>query len=545
MDERNRDVFNNRADLGWAKLFLEDLEMPALLKSCGAMVLAVLVVLAGTTRIGAQIAVLPSSPVPAPSKSQKPATTLPKSCALPGISPQQLHEVVDASNTLQPPLAADAMIRIAAKVAAQCPALAKDLLQRAFDQADRVEPDTAYKLASGMGLSTDSRISFADKTYSLRMDRLSLQSRAVLGMAPLDAKKAIQLFQRVHTPNPTAASCADAFAPDVAIYYDALGKVFALLREQKPQTDAAVQAPFLQLREVTGATTSPVQLAPLAKVLDEANLDSSDLASLLSTLAAAVESFPIDDNSFFSRSQYPAVKAKAQLVELASNKQVSAAAFAHAFHDYLDRSLNGAHCEENEPTDLKELVILYQSFNRGPAASDQGNELLSIPTSLPSIEPHPDAGEYWQTAKGKALLMDGKHVNFDDNWRPYTDAERKTPEWQDRVRHLLDEMDNWDASEEPDASTYYHEREILIYRVLADIPPGTLYDRVISVWVKTFAESSLQWDNPTEWYIGVSDFLRYSKKNVNGPASAAAIAPLKDSSNPYLHSIGILAEFVQ
>jgi hypothetical protein len=229
---------------------------------------------------------------------------------------------------------------------------------------------------------------------------------------------------------------------------------------------------------------------------------------------------------------------------LASKKQVSAAALAHAFHDYLDRSLSGAHCEGNEAKDLKELLILYQSFNRSPAASDQGNEPLSIPTSLPSIEPHPDAGEYWQSAKAKALLLDAKHVNFDDNWRPYTDAARKTPEWQDRVRYLLDGMDNWNASDEPDAS-YYHEREILVYRVLADIPAGTLHDRVISVWINTFAESSLQWDNPAEWYIGVSEFLRYSKRNANGPAPAAAIAPLKNASDPYLHSIGVLAEFLQ
>lgn len=519
-----------------------------LLKTRGGMVLATLAVLAGTTKIGAQVvapSTTPSSPVPTPTKPRTLTATAAKPCALPGISARHLQEVVDASNTLQPALAADMMIRIAAKAAAHCQALAKDLLQRAFDQSDDVEPDTAYRLASGMGLGTDSRISFVDKTYSLAMDRLSLQSRAVLGMAPLNANRAIQLFQRMPPPRPPPASCANAFAPDVSVYYDALGKVFALLREQKPRTEATVQAPFLQLQEVVGATTSPVQLAPLAKVLDEANLSATDLSSLLNTLAAAIESFPVDDNSFFARGQYPAVKAKVRLVELASKKQVSAAALAHAFHDYLDRSLNGAHCEGNEAKDLKELLILYQSFNRSPAASDQGNEPLSIPTSLPSIEPHPDAGEYWQSAKAKALLLDAKHVNFDDNWRPYTDAARKTPEWQDRVRYLLDGMDNWNASDEPDASTYYHEREILVYRVLADIPPGTLYDRVISVWINTFAESSLQWDNPAEWYIGVSEFLRYSKRNVNGPAPAAAIAPLKNASDPYLHSIGVLAEFLQ
>jgi hypothetical protein len=288
-----------------------------------------------------------------------------------------------------------------------------------------------------------------------------------------------------------------------------------------------------------------VQLAPLVKVFEGANLPTGELSPLLNALAAAVGNFPVDDNSFSYRGKYPAVKAKDQLVRLARAKQISPAVFLRSFYDYLDRSLNGSHCDGNEPKDVRELGILYRSFTHLPGAPEQQVETLNLPDSLPPVEPSPDAGEYWQSPKGKQLLLDAKHVNFDDNWRRFTDADRKTLEWQDRVRHLLDDMDNWDASDEPDASAYYHERGILIYRVLADIPPGTLYDRVISAWLRTFAESSLQWDNPAEWYIGVSDFLRYSKKNVDGPASAAAIAPLKDSSNPYLHSIGILAEFLQ
>jgi len=134
-----------------------------LIRSCAAGFL-VFVILAGTTRIGAQVVAppTPSSPAPAPSKSQKQTTAAPKPCTLPGISAQRVQETVDASSMLQPPLAADAMIRISAKVASSCPALAKDLLQRAFDQADSVERETAYKLGAA-GKFTDSRISYAEQ----------------------------------------------------------------------------------------------------------------------------------------------------------------------------------------------------------------------------------------------------------------------------------------------------------------------------------------------------------------------------------------------
>ena len=376
--------------------------MGALLKSCGTMALAAVAMVTAATRTSAQIAAppAPGGSVPAPSKSQKPTTTSPKPCAPPGISAQKLNEVVDASNYLQAPLAADAMIRIAAKVAAQCPARAKDLLQRAFDQSESVEPATAYKIGGtmgrmnvvvgsgadafrGTGYSTDSRFAFMERTYGLAMDRLSLRSRAVLGMVPVDGDKAIQLFQQIAPPRPPVATCSSGFAPDVEIYYEALGKIFALLKARKPRSDAEAQAPFQELEEVTSATSSPAQLAPLVKVFEGANLPPGELSSLLNALAAAVENFPVDDNSFCYRRKYPAVKAKDDLVRLARAKQISPAAFLRSFYDYLDRSLNGPHCDGNEPNDVRELGILYRSFTHLPDTPERQLELSTFPTPFP------------------------------------------------------------------------------------------------------------------------------------------------------------------
>jgi len=194
---------------------------------------------------------------------------------------------------------------------------------------------------------------------------------------------------------------------------------------------------------------------------------------------------------------------------------------------------------------LKELVSLYESFNRRLTASDHGIEPLSIPTSAPPVEPGPNEWGYWLSPKTKQLLIDAKHLNFDDNWRPFTDADRQTPEWQDRVRHLLNDMDNWNPSDEPDPADYYHQRCMLLYRTLPSLQPGALYDRVVATWLTTFAESSLQWDNPAEWYFEVSSFLEFSKKDSNGPAPPSALLPLKNSSNPSLRALGVLTEFLQ
>jgi hypothetical protein len=84
------------------------------------------------------------------------------------------------------------MIRVAAKVSPHCPALAKDLLERAFEQGDSVNRDVEYRRAA-MSYLTDSRTTYIANGYSLQMDKLSLQSRATMAMVALDAKMAIRL----------------------------------------------------------------------------------------------------------------------------------------------------------------------------------------------------------------------------------------------------------------------------------------------------------------------------------------------------------------
>jgi hypothetical protein len=526
-------------------------------------------VLAYLPTIGAQVPTNPqqSTPTATSPKPQKTIVAAKKPCAPPGVPAGGVQEVVDASYALPPPLASDAMIRIAARVASPCPDLAETLLESAFDQADTVEPRTGYKLALAGG-PTDSRVNFSDHGYSQRMDRLSLQSRVVLGMVLVDAKQAIRFFQRISPPRPQAAGCANPFVPDVSIYYKALGEILSLLKPKSPFNNAEGQVAFLQLQEVAGATTSPVQLAPLTKVLGEANLSPAEVSLIMNALAADIESFPVDDRSLSTKadendlamagpvatiSHDPSAMPSGSslllsdvmydLVALSKQNKISSYPVVNAYRDYLARSVQGPHCQGN--LRAQSLGSIYKALNSWLARFAPGIEPVGLPESAPTVESDPDQGEYWLSPKTTELLVDAKRLNFDDNWQRYTDADRHTPEWRDRVVHLLDRMNDWRASDEPDPADYLHQRCILLYRILGYLPPGALYDRVVAAWLATLAESSLQWDNPAEWYLEVEHFMEYSQKNGKESVPVAAISALKNSSSISLHACGLVAEFLQ
>jgi hypothetical protein len=505
----------------------------------------------------------PRSPKTATPDSTGPEKTTPpanKACSLPGYPAERIREVVDASAMMQPPLAADSMIRIAAKVSYSCPALAKALLNRAFEQSDGVKPETSSESVSGSG-NADTNFYFTEKAYSLHLDRLSLQSRVVIALEPIEPKRAVQLFRRISPPRPGAITCADAFAPDVSLYYAALSKIQQRLRSERSANSTGPDVAFQELEDVVATTTSPVQLLPLADAIQELDLAPSEVSSVLSAVSSAIDNFPLDDNSFFAGGKYPAAEGEEKLVTIAMSKHVSASVLTHSFHNFLQRSLNGTHCENVAGKDFRGLIKRYRFFNGASSVANGEVEALTIPSTEPPREAGPAVHQFWQTPKGKQLLNDAKRLNSDDNGRRYTEADRKTPEWQDRVRRVLDDLDGWNSEDEPDPASSYHERCVMLNRVLDYLVPGPLYDQVVAAWTNTFSETPLQWDNLAEWYLGPTDYIDFLNRSSfrreffkqaenpdkpdDDPAFLNALLPLQNSSNPYVHAFGMLADFIR
>ena len=61
--------------------------------------------------------------------------------------------------------------------------------------------------------------------FDQRLDRLTLQSRAVREMMKLDPKKALDMFQAISFPSPHRCSCEDALVDDVSEYYETLAQI--------------------------------------------------------------------------------------------------------------------------------------------------------------------------------------------------------------------------------------------------------------------------------------------------------------------------------
>jgi len=469
--------------------------------------------------------------------SPKPPPVRASSCPASGAQADTLQEAIDAGEALPAPLRADALIRIADKMKGRCPKQAYELLENAFEQAESVKELSAYRSIARV---VDSRAGTEAKVASQGMDRLSLQSKAILVLVSFRPADAIRLFRRIATPRPEAVGCSNLAVPDVSIYYKTLDKVLELLQEKSAGAPGKVAA-FELLQNAVQSTTAPEQLAPLLRTLDHVAISRSELSQLVDSLAVRVEVFPVDDRTL-STVGPGAVESIDKLSRLPGTPNYP---LLHSFEKYMRNSLHGAHCSSVAKSEISTMPV-YEAFNRTLASATSGIEELPLNSISPAVEQSGDEIGYWKSKRSQELLTSAKHLNFDDSWIKYVSDQTNSSDWRARIDSILNDIHGWGESEEANAIDYYHERCILIHGILTRLPAtDPMYGKALDELVTTFEASSLQTERPAEWYWEIAMLVRASRRDKSGNMSQAVLAALARSKNGYLPAVSVLMNVLE
>src|SRR5258706_2997243 len=212
-----------------------------------------------------------------------------------------LRALADAAMAAPPELAADLLIRIAESGKVTDRTVKVEWLERAFVLA----PSARFRLprsgSFGRALSTDSDAGATTAALRNGLDTLSLQSRIVRAMLPLDRAKAMDLFRSIPPLQIPALTCKDATVYSVAAYYGMIQAVFQqgfTAQERKDEKDVEL------LRTVLGRIRSPFELMA-ASMLVELKLDGDVFSRLLGTYGGALREMRADDRSFSTVTNVP------------------------------------------------------------------------------------------------------------------------------------------------------------------------------------------------------------------------------------------------
>jgi len=208
--------------------------------------------------------------------------------ALFAAPPAKLREpfqsIADLANAAPPEFAADALLRIAESGQLSNRNARRELVEQAFQAA--ASSKFPVRMRAIQGATTDTESGSLSQAYALDLDTLSLQSRAVRDMLPLDPARARDLFGQIIKPTLAALSCDDALVYQPDAYYQALS---AVVNGGFTPKEKAKGEQFNLLMGVAGLATSPSEIAPLAAAIQGSSLTEPQRSILAAKLEGITE----------------------------------------------------------------------------------------------------------------------------------------------------------------------------------------------------------------------------------------------------------------
>lgn len=410
----------------------------------------------------------------------------------PAKLPAAYQTLVDLARAAPPEFTADALLRIVEQGRMLDKSARSELLEEAFRSASAAK--FPVRMQGLPGTTTDTASGSLSRAYALKLDALSLQTRAVRDMLSIDSAAARRMFTEIARPTLAPLTCDDALFYDMSDFYQVLGLVAG---SAFTQAERAKEGHLNFLTDYLGQATSPLELAPLAEMIQSAGGTPQEQQGLWARLGGLFETIQLDDRS------YSASMLALQSANLAQ-PEVRA-----SFEKYRQRSHG---CEADA--------------SNGPAAPN------SKKTTTPKLD------SYWQSGNSRALLEPGRKLRFDKNNTPLSEADRSTPEWQQQAAEYLSQLADWAPDQESSEANYYHEKCTVMLALIELVPPGPESDKVMADYISFISNSNLYRESPAEWYLEPHSLLERFRPGT--PMRGKLLDAFQTSGNPVL---GLTAAF--
>ena len=151
--------------------------------------------------------------------------------------PEPYQSLAELARGAPPEFTADALLRIVEQGRLADRDARRDLIDEAFRSASAAK--FSVRMQGLPGTLTDTASGSLSRAYALQLDMVSLESRAVRDMLPLDPVNARKLFGEIARPMLAPLTCDDALVYDLSDFYQALGAVVngAFTQKQHSKND--------------------------------------------------------------------------------------------------------------------------------------------------------------------------------------------------------------------------------------------------------------------------------------------------------------------
>ncbi len=451
--------------------------------------------------------------------------------------------------------AADALLRVAALDSLEAPRRIQ-LIEEAFQRA--AEAQQPFKRRNAMrGISSNG--GFQQRAFAQDLDALSLRTRAVEEMLPLDAAKARRLFLQIPPLNVPAVMCEDVLIVDVSTYYQTLTEI---ARRAFTAKELANGAAYQLVQQRLALISSPAEVEPAIRAAADSGLDDVQFGGAASAVTAAFKRIAGDDRSFtyYLPDTGAAVEFLAQEM---GRRQLSSAPLAEAYRAYLVANFSAARCADDDAMEGGSVSTTGNALDARSVTAirffngNLRNQLPAIETAeaTPSSKSGAAVGQRsCQSSDCASIARMYTALVFDANGTAKPSKERESMEWQERFSDVLAALRDWqDGGGSAQEAAQQFREKCTFYTELASLTPDShLQETTLRALLdylqrsRDHAYARIEWLLPVNMLIGRmaldphglgrlgEDFVRstdpviamYAQLEIAAPRSAPAVLSL-------------------
>lgn len=408
--------------------------------------------------------------------------------------PADVQQVVGMAMAAPPEFAADALLRLLAAGKIADPDAKREYIELAFRLAGRAQHPFPVLLVKSV--PPDTREGFQSMASRLKLDRLSLQTRAAGEMFSVSKTAARELFDQIpHVAEPL--TCDSALVPDLSAYYEAALRVAqnSFTSEQREKNES-----LRWFQVVLDRISSHVELAPAASAIAAMDWSQSQFEVVLGSFLGKLQSLAHDDRSFSISVRH----LDAAIPELQFRAKASGAGparIAEAYRGYLAANLSAARCAGNGSVKPQfstgatdGLELFGESIRAGlpPLTADE--------TRPTKVEGEAKVENYWEAGEAKRVYEECLRLRKGPDGQYLTEWARNTREWKLQLVDFLDSLAGWKVTGEKSEAAYTHQKAIVFEALLEMAPAGPERNRVLGEYLAFLRTANLQQENPVEWY---------------------------------------------
>lgn len=327
----------------------------------------------------------------------------------------------------------------------------------------------------------------------------------------LDYKKARELFAAIPPPRPPQLSCDDALVYDVSIYYTVAGEIAARAFNAK---EIANDAPYHLLEQVAASLTSPMEAAPVARMLTAAPLKNGQFETLVDSFAAALQQLSGDGRSFAASIAGASDKDSIEaLAAECTRRRVAPQPLRDAWHAYLLHNLKAARCADIKLDGLAAM--------QPPISSDDLQAGSVAGKAVPQGQ--------CQSPQCTQLAAQFSALEVGSNGYALTITQKLTPDWGSKMRQYLSDLADWKDSGDPAELFQYKTR--FYGELFGQAPDGPDRDLLLNTLLNWLQNNAYAHDHRVEWFYAVNTLIirAFSDGRVQSTPRA-----LRESSDPVI-----------